>query len=113
MIKRIPLATRSLATRPKNEGGLGILNHQTQNDALLLKNLYKFYNKINFPWVNLIWDNYYRNAKLPDHIAKGSFWWRALLKVLDKYKGVDMVQVQDGSSVLMWKDMWNSKGTML
>jgi hypothetical protein len=35
------------------------------------------------------------------------------LKLLDKYKGVAMVQVQDGSSVLMWKDMWNNKERML
>jgi hypothetical protein len=112
MIKT-PLAAWSLATRPKKEGGLGILNLQTQNDAHLLKNLHKFYNKIECPWVNRIWDNYYRNGKLPNHIANGSFWWRALLKLLDKYKRVAMVQVQDGSSVLMWKDMWNNKERML
>jgi hypothetical protein len=40
--KKPPLVAWSLATRPKKEGGLGILNLQTQNDALLLKNLHKF-----------------------------------------------------------------------
>jgi hypothetical protein len=104
-----PLAAWSLTTRPKKEGGLRILNLQTQNGALLLKNLHKFYNKIDYPWVNLIWDNYYRNGKLPDHRAKGSFWWRALLKLLDKYKGIAMVQVQDGSYVFMWKACGTSK----
>ena len=28
---------------PKEEGGLGVLNLKTQNESLLLKNLYKFY----------------------------------------------------------------------
>jgi hypothetical protein len=47
--KKPPQATWSLATRPKKGGGLGILNLKTQNDALLLKNLHKFYNKVNCP----------------------------------------------------------------
>jgi hypothetical protein len=58
-------------------------------------------------------ENYYINGKLPDHRAKGSFWWRALLKLLDKFKGITMVQVQDGSSVLMWQDLWNCKVRMM
>jgi hypothetical protein len=36
------------------EGDLGVLNLATQNEALLLKNLHKFYNKIDIPWVQLI-----------------------------------------------------------
>jgi hypothetical protein len=40
--KKPPLAAWSLATRPKSEGGLGILNIATHNDALLLKNLHNF-----------------------------------------------------------------------
>jgi hypothetical protein len=31
---------------PKAEGGLGVLNLKTQNEALLLKNLHKFYKKM-------------------------------------------------------------------
>jgi hypothetical protein len=58
-------------------------------------------------------ENYYINGKLPDHRANGSFWWRALLKLLDKFKGITMVQVQDGSSVLMWQDLWNCKVRMM
>jgi hypothetical protein len=29
---------------PKSEGGLGVLQLETHNDALLLKNLHKFFN---------------------------------------------------------------------
>jgi hypothetical protein len=42
--KRPLLVARSLATRPKKKGGLGIVNLHTQNDALLLKSLHKFFN---------------------------------------------------------------------
>jgi hypothetical protein len=37
--------------RPKNQGGLGVLDLSIQNKALLLKNLHKFYNKHDVPWV--------------------------------------------------------------
>jgi hypothetical protein len=39
---------------PKNQGGLGVLNLSIQNKALLLKNLDKFFNGHDVPWVNLI-----------------------------------------------------------
>jgi hypothetical protein len=46
------LAAWKLATRPQKDGGLGILNLQTQNDSLILRNLHKFFNKACCPWVH-------------------------------------------------------------
>jgi hypothetical protein len=45
-------------------GGLGIVNFQKQNAALLIKILDKFYNKRDLPWVNLIWEKHYA-GKVP------------------------------------------------
>jgi hypothetical protein len=42
--KKPPLAAWKLATTPNKEGGRGILNLKIQNEALLLKNLCKFFN---------------------------------------------------------------------
>jgi hypothetical protein len=64
---------------------------------------------MDYPWVNLIWENYYNNGKLPDHRAKGSFWWRSILKLLTKFKGIAMVQAKQGSTVSLWHDMWEGK----
>ena len=50
---------------PKKVGGLGVLNLRSQNTALLMKHLYKFMNKLDVPWVKLIWEAHYRNNKLP------------------------------------------------
>jgi hypothetical protein len=47
--RKPPMAAWSLATRPKKMGGLGIINLQTQNDALLLKNLHKLFNRVDTP----------------------------------------------------------------
>jgi len=94
-------AAWTLVTKPKELGGLGVLDLRTQNDALLIKNLHKFFNKMDIPWVYLVWEKYYSNDRLPNHIRKGSFWWRDLLKVLDKFKGMASVNVASGNSCLL------------
>ena len=48
-----------LVIRSKDEGGLGVLDLKSQNEALLLK--------------NLVWEKYYKNGRLPNHIKRGSF----------------------------------------
>jgi len=46
-----------------------------QNNALLLKQLHKFYNKDDVPWVRLVWDKYY-NGKVPRACREtSSFLW--------------------------------------
>lgn len=68
--------------QPKKKGGLGILNLRNQNTALQLKNLDKFFNKKDIPWVNLIWSTHYKNGKLPQASKNyGSFYWRDVLKL--------------------------------
>lgn len=91
---------------PKEEGGLGVINLEKQNEALLMKNLDKFFNKKDIPWVSLIWEMYYPNGKLPSHTKKGSLWWRNILKVLDCFKSFYTVQVQNGQTCLLWSDNW-------
>jgi hypothetical protein len=56
-----------MITKPKLNGGLGVLKLETQNEALLLKYLHKFCNNHDLPWVSLIWNNYYMTGRIPDH----------------------------------------------
>jgi len=71
--RKQPKAAWELVCQPKEEGGLGVLDLEKQNEALLLKNLHKFLNKCDIPWVCLVWDKLYPNGKLPNHTMKGSF----------------------------------------
>jgi hypothetical protein len=48
------LAAWSMVTKPKNRGGLRVINLRMQNEALLVKNLHKFFNNADLPWVKLI-----------------------------------------------------------
>jgi hypothetical protein len=58
-----PLVAWRKCTSPKKKGGLWVI--RSQNVALLLKHLDKLYNKIDIPWVNLIWNTYYLNGEIP------------------------------------------------
>ena len=98
--KKKTLVALKKTCRPRNKGGLGVLNLRNHNNALLLKHLDKFYNKKNIPWVNLIWKTYYSNDEVP-HVAadKGSFWWKDLLELCDFFRGVATCTMGDGQSV--------------
>jgi hypothetical protein len=40
-------------TKPKSQGGLGIIDLRANDIVLLIKFLHKFYNKANLPWMHL------------------------------------------------------------
>jgi hypothetical protein len=69
------LAAWDVACKPKDQGGLGIINIQSQNDALLMKFLDKFANHADVPWVSLTYDKLYFNSQTPQHARSpiGSF----------------------------------------
>lgn len=71
--------------QPKSHGGLGILDAQTHNQALLMKHLHKFLNKVDIPWVSIIWETYNSN-NIPSSKPVGSFWWKVVLKLLAVFK---------------------------
>jgi hypothetical protein len=49
--KQRPKVAWKVVCRDKKEGGLGIIDIKTQNEALLIKQLHKFFNKADIPWV--------------------------------------------------------------
>jgi hypothetical protein len=104
--KTPPNAARDMVCLPKSEGGLGVLQLENHNDALLLKNLHKFFNKADIPWVHLIREKQYGNGRLPNHILKGSFWWQDNLRLMEKFKSCASGTVQSGSTCSFWHGSW-------
>jgi hypothetical protein len=98
------LATWSLVCRPKNHGGLGIINFEVQNTALLLKQLHKFYCKMDLPWVKLVRSLYSPNAAPHAQTRRGSFWWRDVFSLIDIYMSITLCKIGGGGTVLFWKD---------
>jgi hypothetical protein len=103
--KKYNLAAWDLVRRPKSKGGLGVVNLAVQNNALLLKQLDKFYGKADVQWVSLIWHKYYQNV-IP-HLAreKGSFWWKDILRLHVLYRGVAVCLPSRGDTVAFWEDV--------
>jgi hypothetical protein len=107
--KCTPLATWDMVYRPKDQGGLGIINLRVQNKCLLLKHLHKFYNRADIPWVNLVWEVYYSSCLPPAKSSDVSFWWRGCLKALPDFKDLAVCSIGSGSSVLLWHDSWSGQ----
>jgi hypothetical protein len=105
--RKPPLIAWALVTRRKVNGGLEVLRLDTQNDALLLKFLHKFFNSYDLPWVNLIWNKYYSSRGLPGHRTIGSFWWKSMIKLLHNFKGLVHPIIGNGRSIYFWEDQWN------
>lgn len=105
--KKPSKAASPMVSIPKKQEGLGAMNLNTHNEAMLLKFLHKIFTIDDIPCVNLVWDNYYVNGRLPGQNKKGSFWWRDIIKLLEKFKNMVRVIVGDGSTVSLWDDVWN------
>jgi hypothetical protein len=105
--KCISLAAWDMVCRPKDKGGLGVLNMKTQNQGLLLKFLDKFYNKKDIQWVKLIWSTYYQDSIPHATNACGSFWWKAVMKLSPIFRGIAYCKIGKGDTALFWKDEWN------
>jgi hypothetical protein len=106
--KQRPKTAWLMVCRSKEEGGLGVLNIKTQNEALLLNHLHKFFNKEDVPWVSLVWEKYYSNGRLPGNSRQGSFRWKDVLKLLEKFKGMAKVNVNNGKPCFIREDLWGS-----
>jgi hypothetical protein len=93
--------------QPKEKSGLGVLNLMFPNDALLLKQLSKFYNQEDIPWVKIIWHKYY-NGKVPHATREtGSFWWKDILRLKTLFRTFTKCQIGNGSTICFWDDSWN------
>ena len=84
------------------------MDFQKQNQGLLMKHIHKFFNKVDIPWVNLVW-NYYPNGVPQVASLCGSFWWKDIMKLANTYLQLCKVKVGRGDTALFWSDNWNGQ----
>jgi hypothetical protein len=98
-----------IACKPKNQGGLGIIDIEKHNEALLMKHLNNFYIHANLPWVKLTWSKLYGNIQTPPQARSsvGSFWWKEVLKLFGSFSKLTRCTPCRGNSDLFWSDIWN------
>jgi hypothetical protein len=87
----------------QKHGGLGVINLELHNEALLLKQLHTFYSKENTPWVKLIRAIYGNSVP---HGQSTHGWWRDILSLVDEYRSISCCPIGGGTTTLLWKDFW-------
>jgi hypothetical protein len=111
-VKVPSLAAWEIICMPKDKEGLGVVNFQKQNAALLIKHLDKFYNHKDIPWVHLLWSEYYVGKVPHAENLCGSFWWRDVLKLVDNFRGVSAMKHGKGDTFMFSTDNWSLNGSV-
>jgi len=101
------LAKWDILCRPKDQGGLGILDLQLQNKCLLSKWIINLLSTESM-WQNLLRNNYLGSKSLTQVKAKpyDSHFWRGLMKIKDEVLTKGSFSIKDGSTARFWEDNW-------
>ena len=75
----------------------------------MLKQLHKFYNNEDTPWVHLIRDAYYYNSVPRVVVSSGSFWWKGIFALATAYRVITKAVVGSGTSIMFWSDLWGNE----
>ena len=100
------LAKWDILCRPKDQGGLGILDLQLQNKCLLAKWLVNLLNTTGM-WQTLLTNKYLRSKSLTQVKAKPyySHFWRGLMKIIDEVLANGSFIIKDGCQTRFWDDL--------
>jgi hypothetical protein len=101
------LAKWDILCRPKDQGGLGILDLQLQNKCLLAKWIVNLLNTDGI-WQKLLTNIYLNSKSLSQVKAKpyDSHFWRGLMKIKDEVLQLGSFSVKDGEKTRFWEDTW-------
>ncbi len=104
-----------IVCRSKDDGGLGVLNLDSMNLALLTKWWWKFFSDRRNIWANQIEGAYYSRRKPLKEGASfkpESQWWRSVLATRDIFKCGVCYSVREGGSTDWWNDIWNGHASL-
>jgi hypothetical protein len=93
--------------RPKEAGGLGLLNTRKMNIALLLKWVWKLFQGDNALWAQILRAKYATATDIFSGTGPGgSPFWKNLHKIKHFFKLGAKHLVRDGSRTMFWLDLW-------
>lgn len=100
--------------RPKNLGGLGIMNTAIMNKCLIIKWWWRILNAgPGTLWFDILKAKYFPNSSpLFAPAAGGSQFRRQLVKVRDDFRSQVKFVVNNGTSVQFWLDWWHGDGPL-
>jgi hypothetical protein len=96
----------------KRSRGSWCTKSQVAESSSIDENLYKFYNRYDILWVNLMWRAYpYNNSTPHSGTPKGSFWWRDYLTHMEIFKEMTSCKIGSRKSICLWTDKWGEEET--
>jgi hypothetical protein len=100
--------------KPREFGGLGVINTRLMNISLMLKWIWKLYQGAEGLWADLIRAKYLRGNDLfsPVVPTKGSQFWNAIQKIKWYFKLGARHNVADGRRTYFWLDWWTGRGPL-
>jgi hypothetical protein len=101
------LAKWDILCRPKDQGGLGILDLQLQNKCLLAKWIVSLLNTDGI-WQKLLTNKHLNSKSLFQVKAKpyDSHFWRGLMKFKEEVLQLGSFSVKDGEKTRFWEYTW-------
>jgi hypothetical protein len=95
--------------KPKEYGGLGVLNTRLMNIAFLLKWIWKLYQGAEGLWVDILKAKYLGDRDIFAHETpqKGSQFWSALQNFKWYFKLGARHHVKNGNRIYFWLDWWS------
>uniref|UniRef100_A0A0A8YMZ7 Reverse transcriptase zinc-binding domain-containing protein n=1 Tax=Arundo donax TaxID=35708 RepID=A0A0A8YMZ7_ARUDO len=93
--------------RPKDQGGLGIINTRLMNECLLVKWIWKICSNNQDIWCGLLKAKYFPHGNLfKSKVMGGSQFWKGLHKVKHLFKWGASYIVGNGKCISFWDDIW-------
>jgi hypothetical protein len=94
---RYRMAKWEMVTRPKDQGGLGIINTRTMNDCLLVKWIWRILQELDGLWFKIIKAKYLEGCSFFSAPNRGSSqFWKGLHKVKHLFKWGAIFKVKNG-----------------
>lgn len=100
--------------RPKNLGGLSIINTSVMDKCLIIKWWWRILNSDpKALWFQILKAKYFPNSSpLFASANGGSQFWRQLVSVCDDFRSLLKFSVGDGTSIHCWLDWWTGDGPL-
>jgi hypothetical protein len=105
--KKYRLAKWGIICKPKDQGGLGVLTLELQNQCLLSKWIFSLVNSEG-EWQQLIKNKYLRSKTIIQVTRKpgDSQFWSGLMNVKEHFFNMGNFDVHDGRQTRLWEDSW-------
>jgi len=101
------MASWDSVSRPKDKGGLGIINTKLMNECLLVKWIWKITKGSSDVWFKLLDAKYVQEGNFFTSRTLGSSqFWQGLHKVKHLFKWGAIHKMKDGYKTSFWHDVW-------